>query len=921
MPDRTAAMQETNAPEAESVRAYNPGAVEAAAQQFWSESHAFEVAEDPSREKYFCLSMLPYPSGALHMGHVRNYTIGDVISRYQRMQGKNVLQPMGWDAFGLPAENAAIKRGVPPGKWTRENIEHMRGQLRAMGFAIDWSREFATCDPSYYVHEQRMFTRLFKQGMVYQKNSVVNWDPVDQTVLANEQVVDGRGWRSGAVVEKREIPQWFLKITAYADELLDGLDKLPGWPDAVKIMQRNWLGRSEGLVIRFDVEGGGSLEVFTTRPDTLLGATYLAVAAEHPLATEAARNNPALQVFIDECRQGGVSEAELETKEKKGVDTGLFALHPVTGERVPIWIANFVLMNYGTGALMAVPAHDARDWEFASKYDLPINMVIVSDPVRDAIRELGRDAADNTDAMSAALGQSQAIDVIEPAAAEEVLTEFENRIITEGPFTGYGTLVNSGDYDGMDYREAFDALAARFEAEGRGKRQVNWRLRDWGVSRQRYWGCPIPIIHCSKCGAVPVPEDQLPVVLPEDVGFSGVQSPLKSDPEWRMTVCPQCGGAAERETDTFDTFMESSWYYARYTSPGAATQVDARADYWLPVDQYIGGIEHAILHLLYFRFYHKLLRDAGLVHSDEPATNLLCQGMVVAETYYSLAATGQPEWINPADVDVQRDDRGRVNGARMKRDGYPLQVGGIEKMSKSKNNGVDPQLMIDKFGADTVRLFSMFAAPPDQSLEWSEAGVEGMARFLKRFWREVVTHASQPDHPDVDPAGLTASQKAFRRQLHETIAKVGDDIGRRRNFNTAIAALMELLNAVAKFDDMSDAGRALRHEVLETMVLLLNPFTPHASHALWQVLGHKETLIEAVPWPKADPAALLRSSVTLAVQVNGKLRGTLDASLDASREDLEAQARALPGVVAAMTGKILRKVIVVPGKIVNIVAS
>ncbi|MGH8214807.1 MAG: leucine--tRNA ligase [Rhodanobacteraceae bacterium] len=916
MPDRTAAMQET----------YDPRALEAAAQKFWSDTRAFEVTEDASREKFYCLSMLPYPSGALHMGHVRNYTIGDVISRFQRMQGKNVLQPMGWDAFGLPAENAAIKRGVPPAKWTRENITHMRGQLKAMGFAIDWSREFATCDPDYYVHEQRMFVRLFKQGMVYRKNSVVNWDPVDQTVLANEQVVDGRGWRSGAVIEKREIPQWFLKITAYADELLDGLKTLPGWPDAVKTMQRNWLGRSEGLEIRFDVEGGGSLEVFTTRPDTLMGVTYLAVAAEHPLAHEAARNNPGLQPFIDECRHGGVSEAELETKEKKGVATGLFALHPVTGERLPVWIANFVLMNYGTGALMAVPGHDQRDWEFATKYDLPITMVIVSDAIRDAIRELGRDAAGNTDAMSAALGQSRAIDVAEPRPVEDMLEEFENGIITEGPFLEHGTLVNSGEYDGMDYRQAFDALAERFEREGRGKRQVNWRLRDWGVSRQRYWGCPIPIIHCPKCGAVPVPEDQLPVVLPEDVAFSGVQSPLKSDPEWRTTTCPECGGAAMRETDTFDTFMESSWYYARYCSPGAATQVDARANYWLPVDQYIGGIEHAILHLLYFRFYHKLLRDAGLVHSDEPATNLLCQGMVVAETFYRDQGPGtgdreEREWINPADVDIQRDEKGRVVGATLKSDGEAVAIGATEKMSKSKNNGVDPQTMIDKYGADTVRLFSMFASPPDQSLEWNEAGVEGMARFLRRFWRDVVAHASQPDHPEIGSASLNPAQKAMRRQLHETIAKVGDDIGRRRNFNTAIAALMELLNAVSRFDDMGDAGRSLRHEALEAMVLLLNPFTPHASHALWQVLGHGETLIEDVPWPKADPAALVRDTVTLAVQVNGKLRGTLGAAPDAPRDQLEAEARALPGVVAAIGDKSVRKVIVVPGKIVNIVAG
>ncbi|HEX5954224.1 MAG TPA: class I tRNA ligase family protein, partial [Rhodanobacteraceae bacterium] len=584
-----------------------------------------------------------------------------------------------------------------------------------------------------------------------------------------------------------------------------------------------------------------------------------------------------------------------------------------------------------------------RDWEFATKYDLPIKMVIISDAVRDAIRELARDAAENTDAMSAALGQSEAIDVAEPRPVEDLLEEFENRVITEGPFLEHGTLVNSGEYDGMDFRQAFDALAERFEREGRGGRQVNWRLRDWGVSRQRYWGCPIPIIHCPKCGPVPVPEERLPVVLPEDVAFSGVQSPLKTDPEWRMTRCPQCGGAAERETDTFDTFMESSWYYARYTSPGAATQIDARANYWLPVDQYIGGIEHAILHLLYFRFYHKLLRDAGLVQSDEPATNLLCQGMVVAETFYRQDANGDMAWINPADVDIQRDEKGRVAGATLKADGQPVQIGASEKMSKSKNNGVDPQVMIDRYGADTVRLFSMFASPPDLSLEWNEAGVEGMSRFLRRFWREVVTHASQPDHPamflpplagevarradggkaggEIDPASLTPAQKAMRRQLHETVAKVGDDIGRRRNFNTAIAALMELLNALSKFDDMSDAGRALRHETLEAMVLLLNPFTPHTSHALWQVLGHAETLIEDVPWPKADPTALVRDIVTLAVQVNGKLRGTLEAAPDAPREQLEAAARSLPGVVAAIGGKNVRKVIVVPGKIVNIVVG
>jgi leucyl-tRNA synthetase len=923
---------------------YDPRAAEAAAQKFWSDTGAFTVTEDPSRPKYYCLSMLPYPSGALHMGHVRNYTIGDVISRFQRMQGYNVLQPMGWDAFGLPAENAAIEHGVPPAQWTRQNIEHMRRQLRAMGFAIDWSREFATCDPDYYVHEQRMFVRLFRQGLVYRKMSEVNWDPAEQTVLANEQVVDGRGWRSGAVVEKREMPQWFLKITAHAQDLLDGLDRLPGWPDAVKTMQRNWLGRSEGLEIRFDVEGGGSLDVFTTRPDTLMGVTYLALAAEHPLAQEAARNNPALEAFIDECRQGGVSQAELETREKRGINTGLFALHPITGDRIPIWIANFVLMNYGTGALMAVPAHDQRDWEFATKYDLLIKMVIVSDAVRDAIRALADDAEGNADPMNVALGQSEALDVVEPAAAEEVLADFESRIFTEGPFVGRGTLVNSGEYDGLSYRQAFDVLAARFEGEGRGRRRVNWRLRDWGVSRQRYWGCPIPIVHCEKCGAVPVPEQELPVVLPEDVAFAGVHSPLQSDAEWRHTTCPACGGEATRETDTFDTFMESSWYYARYCSPGAPTQVDPRADYWLPVDQYIGGIEHAILHLLYFRFYHELLRDAGLVHCDEPASNLLCQGMVVADTFYrdretggqDPAATGGPqrEWINPAEVDIQRDERGRVLGATLKADGNPVEIGPTEKMAKSKNNGVDPQVMIDRYGADTVRLFSMFAAPPDQSLEWNEAGVEGMARFLRRLWHEVVTHGRErgPEGGEsgaaggdrassTDGAALRTPAKALRRQVHETIVKVGDDIGRRRSFNTAIAALMELLNTVAKFEGMGDTGRAVRYEALEAMVLLLNPFAPHTSHALWQLLGHEETLIEDVPWPKADPAALIREHITLAVQVNGKLRGTLDAALDMAPERLEAEARALPGVAAAIGDNTVSKVIVVPGKVVNVVAG
>jgi leucyl-tRNA synthetase len=900
---------------------YDPAAVEAAAQKFWNDTKAFEVKEDPSKQKYFCLSMLPYPSGALHMGHVRNYTIGDVISRYQRMLGKNVLQPMGWDAFGLPAENAAIKNKTAPAKWTYANIDHMRAQLQTMGYAIDWSREFATCRPDYYVHEQRMFVRLFKKGLAYRKNSVVNWDPVDQTVLANEQVIDGRGWRTGALVERREIPQWFLKITDYADQLLDGLDKLPGWPDAVKTMQRNWIGRSEGLEIQFGVDGESEpLTVFTTRPDTLMGVSFVSIAPEHPLALKAAQSNPELAAFIEECRHVAASEAVVETAEKKGVDTGLHAIHPISGEKLPIWAANFVLMGYGTGAVMAVPGHDERDWEFATKYDLLIKMVIVSDAVRDAITELGREAEGNQDPMSAALGQSRAIDVVEAPSALSIVEEFENRIITEGAYTEYGTVVNSGELDGKNYREAFDYLADKLQREGKGTRRINYRLRDWGVSRQRYWGCPIPIIYCPKCDAVPVPEDQVPVVLPEDVQFMGVQSPIKADPNWRKTTCPQCGGPAERETDTFDTFMESSWYYARYTSPGAATQVDERANYWLPIDMYIGGIEHAILHLLYFRFYHRLMRDEGMIASDEPVVHQLSQGMVIAETFYREETDGSKTWINPADVEIQRDDKARIVGAVLKSDGKPVAIGGIEKMSKSKNNGVDPQIMVAKYGADTVRLFSMFAAPPEQSMVWNEAGVEGMARFLRRLWRDLHAHVAQPDHPAVDAGALNAAQKALRRQTHETIAKVGDDYGRRLSFNTAIAALMELLNALGKFDDMSDQGRAVRHEAVETNVLLLNPITPHISHALWLALGHKQAIID-VAWPVADASALTKDAVTLAVQVNGKLRGQIEAAVGASREEIEKIALADAGVIKFIAEQTVKKVIVVPGKIVNIVVG
>ncbi|WP_288729822.1 leucine--tRNA ligase [uncultured Pseudoxanthomonas sp.] len=875
------------------THAYDPKRVETSAQQFWNATRAFEVDETSDKPKYYCLSMLPYPSGALHMGHVRNYTISDVISRYKRMTGHNVLQPMGWDAFGLPAENAAIKNKTAPAKWTYANIAHMREQLKSLGYAIDWTREFATCAPEYYVHEQRMFTRLLRKGLAYRKASVVNWDPVDQTVLANEQVIDGRGWRSGALVEKREIPQWFLRITDYAQELLDGLDALDGWPESVKTMQRNWIGRSEGLEIQFDVvdAAGAALEplrVFTTRPDTVMGVSFVSIAGEHPLALKAAQGNPALAAFLDELKKGGVSEAELETQEKRGMDTGLKAVHPVTGERVPIWVANFVLMGYGTGAVMAVPGHDARDFEFANKYGLPVKQVIaLKDP---------RDDSERT---------------YDPMVWHDWY----------GDKTRDFELVNSAEFDGLDFKGAFEALAERFERKGQGQRRINYRLRDWGVSRQRYWGCPIPVIHCPRCGAVPVPDDQLPVLLPENVTLDGVKSPLKADPEWRKTTCPDCGGAAERETDTFDTFMESSWYVARYTSPGAATMVDKRANYWMPADMYVGGIEHAILHLMYFRFYHKLMRDARMVDSDEPATNLLTQGMVIAETYYRENPDGSKDWINPALVDVQRDERGRIVGATLAADGLPVQIGGVEKMSKSKNNGVDPQAMVDKFGADTVRLFSMFAAPPEQSLEWNEAGVEGMSRFLRRLWTQVQRHADAGTAPALDVAALSAEQKALRRKTHETIAKVGDDYGKRHGFNTAIAAVMELSNALSKFDDASDPGRAVRQEALEAAVLLLNPITPHSSHALWQLLGHGETLLEDLAFPQADAAAMVRDSVTLAVQVNGKLRGTIEVAADAPRDQIEALAKAEPNTAKFLEGTTLRKVIVVPGKIVNLVVG
>ncbi|MGA8276830.1 MAG: leucine--tRNA ligase [Rhodanobacteraceae bacterium] len=884
---------------------YDPSAVEAAVQRCWDQTRAFEASEDPDREKFYCLSMLPYPSGALHVGHVRNYTIGDVISRYQRMRGKNVLQPIGWDAFGLPAENAAIQHHTAPAKWTYANIAHMKAQLMRMGFAYDFSRSFATCDPDYYRWEQLMFTRLFDEGMVYRKMSVVNWDPVDQTVLANEQVIDGRGWRSGALVEKREIPQWFLKITAYADELLDGLDRLPGWPDPVKIMQRNWIGRSEGLEIRFAVDGGSDpLTVFTTRPDTLMGVTYLAIAAEHPLALEAAASDARLAAFIEECRHGGTAEAELETQEKRGMATALHAIHPISGERLPVWVANFVLMSYGTGAVMAVPGHDERDFAFAHKYALPIRQVI-------ALKR--NDASYDSGIWSDWYADKTHPDLI---------------------------VVNSGELDGMGYREAFEHLAAGLERVGSGARKVNYRLRDWGVSRQRYWGCPIPIVYCADCGVLPVPEEQLPVVLPEDVQLSGVGSPLKTDPEWRKTTCPRCGGAAERETDTFDTFMESSWYYARYTSPGAQSQVDARADYWLPVDQYIGGIEHAILHLLYFRFYHKLMRDHGLVHCDEPATNLLCQGMVVAETYYREAPDGNREWFNPTEVDVVRNERGRIIGATLREDGEPVAIGAIEKMSKSKNNGVDPQDMVDKYGADTVRVFSMFAAPPEQSLEWNEAGVEGCSRFLKRVWHQAATLAADIDRHGrpgpVDAVRLRRSCRDLmvaRREIHDCLHQANVDY-ERKQYNTVVSACMKILNVLGGDAFVGDAAAegevsgeasasdrlAVQIEGFSILLRVLYPIAPHIAHALWPGIGDGDEILRS-DWPQASDEARRRDHVTLAVQVNGKLRATIEVRADASREMIEQDALTDPAVARFLAGRTPRKVIIVPGKIVNLVVA
>ena len=866
---------------------YQPSEIEPAAQSHWDAKDSFKVNEQPGKDTYYCLSMFPYPSGKLHMGHVRNYTIGDVIARYQRMLGKNVLQPMGWDAFGMPAENAAMKNQVAPAKWTYENIAYMKAQLKSLGLAIDWSREVTTCKPDYYRWEQWLFTRLFEKGVIYRKNGTVNWDPVDQTVLANEQVIDGRGWRSGALVEKREIPMYYFRITAYAEELLADLDKLDGWPEQVKTMQRNWIGKSFGadIVFDYDVDSigiDGQLKVYSTRPDTLMGATYVAVAAEHPLATRAAENNPALAAFITECKAGSVAEADMATMEKKGMPTGQFVIHPLNGQKLPVFVANYVLWGYGEGAVMAVPAHDERDFEFANKYRLPIVQVYAAE---------GKDFS---------------------------ASEWQDWYADKSGLT----TVNSGKYDGLDFQAAFDAIVADLEAAGHGARKTQFRLRDWGISRQRYWGCPIPIIHCPSCGDVPVPEDQLPVVLPEDVVPDGSGSPLARMPEFYTCTCPKCGAAAKRETDTMDTFVESSWYFARYASPQYDQgMVDpAAANHWLPVDQYIGGIEHAILHLLYARFFHKLMRDEGLVNSDEPFTNLLTQGMVVAETYYRTLPNGGKDWFNPADVEIERDSKAKIVAARLKSDGLPVEIGGTEKMSKSKNNGVDPQAMIEAYGADTCRLFMMFASPPDMSCEWSDAGIEGANRFLRRVWRLAHSHVSAGLPGALDIASLTDEQKAIRRAIHLAIKQASTDVGQHHKFNTAIAQVMTLMNVLEKAPTASEQDRALLQEGLETVALLLAPITPHICHTLWQQLGKSGDIIDAA-WPSVDESALVQDTLTLVVQVNGKLRGQIDVPASASREDVEAAARANENVLRFTEGLTIRKVIVVPGKLVNIVAN
>ena len=856
---------------------YRPDLIEPAVQQYWAENKVFKAIKDTSKEKYYCLSMFPYPSGRLHMGHVRNYTIGDVVSRYQRMNGKNVLQPIGWDAFGLPAEGAAIKNKTAPAKWTYENIEYMKNQLKMLGFGYDWDREIATCRPEYYKWEQWFFTELYKKGLVYKKTSTVNWCPNDETVLANEQVHEGCCWRCDTPVEQKEIPQWFIKITDYAEQLLGGLDQLPQWPDMVKTMQRNWIGRSEGVEITFDVaDTAEKVAVYTTRPDTFYGVSYLGIAAAHPLADLAAEKNPELAEFIREAKNTKVAEADLATMEKKGMATGLFAIHPLTGEKLPIWVANFVLMHYGTGAVMAVPAHDQRDFEFAQKYSLPIKQVIA------------------------------------PLADEEI-------DLTKQAFVEHGKLVNSAEFDGLDFDGAFNGIADKLEKLGVGKRQVNYRLRDWGVSRQRYWGAPIPMLTLPNGETVPAPIEDLPIILPEDVVMDGVKSPIKADPNWAKTTFN--GEPALKETDTFDTFMESSWYYARYTSPSYAEGMldKDEANYWLPVDQYIGGIEHATMHLLYFRFFHKLLRDAGFVTSDEPAQKLLCQGMVLADAFYYTSPTNERIWVSPTQVTLERDEKGRIIKAT-DLEGRELVHTGMTKMSKSKNNGIDPQEMVEKYGADTVRLFMMFASPAEMTLEWQESGVEGAKRFLGRVWNLVYEYSQNPAKTALDVTALSADQKALRRDVHKTIAKVSDDIGRRQTFNTAIAAVMELMNKLTRAPLESEQDRAVMAEALSAVVRMLYPITPHICFELWKALGN-ESNIDHAEWVKADEAAMVEDEKLIVVQVNGKVRGKVTVAADADEEIVKTVAFADENVKKFTDNTQIVKVIYVPGKLLNVVVK
>ena len=856
---------------------YRPDLIEPAVQQYWAENKVFKAIKDTSKEKYYCLSMFPYPSGRLHMGHVRNYTIGDVVSRYQRMNGKNVLQPIGWDAFGLPAEGAAIKNKTAPAKWTYENIEYMKKQLKMLGFGYDWEREIATCRPEYYKWEQWFFTELYKKGLVYKKTSTVNWCPNDETVLANEQVHEGCCWRCDTPVEQKEIPQWFIKITDYAEQLLGGLDQLPQWPDMVKTMQRNWIGRSEGVEITFDVaDTAEKVAVYTTRPDTFYGVSYLGIAAAHPLADLVAEKNPELAEFIREAKNAKVAEADLATMEKKGMATGLFAIHPLTGEKLPIWVANFVLMHYGTGAVMAVPAHDQRDFEFAQKYSLPIKQVIA------------------------------------PLADEEI-------DLTKQAFVEHGKLVNSAEFDGLDFNGAFNGIADKLEKLGMGKRQVNYRLRDWGVSRQRYWGAPIPMLTLPNGETVPAPIEDLPIILPEDVVMDGVKSPIKADPNWAKTTFN--GEPALKETDTFDTFMESSWYYARYTSPSYAEGMldKDEANYWLPVDQYIGGIEHATMHLLYFRFFHKLLRDAGFVTSDEPAQKLLCQGMVLADAFYYTSPTNERIWVSPTQVTLERDEKGRIIKATDP-EGRELVHTGMTKMSKSKNNGIDPQEMVEKYGADTVRLFMMFASPAEMTLEWQESGVEGAKRFLGRVWNLVYEYSQNPAKTALDVTALSADQKALRRDVHKTIAKVSDDIGRRQTFNTAIAAVMELMNKLTRAPLESEQDRAVMAEALSAVVRMLYPITPHICFELWKALGN-ESNIDHAEWVKTDEAAMVEDEKLIVVQVNGKVRGKVTVAAGADEETVKTVAFADENVKKFTDNTQIVKVIYVPGKLLNVVVK